>query len=360
MKRSFLYLLVLTLFSLLVLWAFGTRDGSTLKSTVDTLLLPGMSEQINDVNRVEIVTAGNQLVASLLRSDDHWQIEQMGGYRADWPALQSLLADLAMARVVETKTDKPEYYAQLGVEDIAADDAGGVLVKLGSGDQTTGILIGQQAQGGQGQFVRLQNATASALIDRQLDVSTRQLDWADTRIIDISSSEVAEVEIIHPTGERLLVMRISADQTDFDLAGLPPEREIKNSWAVNSLASVFSMLNFETVRPQAEVDWNDAVKMRLLTFAGMEIMADMVESGDEYLLRLSASHPAAKVLDKHVEDDNVTSAQQEIEKRAAIDVAKMVDDINQVTIGWVYGISKQKYDSLVKKQEDLLKPPLES
>ncbi len=356
MKRSFLYLVVLTSLAVLALWVFMLKDKSLDKPIADTLLLPEISGQINVVDHVEIVTAGNHVVATLLKSDNGWQLEQMGGYRADWPDLQTLLSTLAQARVVETKTDKPEYYNRLGVEDIAVTDAGGVLVKLGIGDQITGIVVGHQAQVRQGQYVRVQNSAASALIDRRLDVSTGLLDWVDSTIVDINAVEVAEVEIIHPTGERVLVMRISADQTDFDLAGLRTDREIKSSWAVNSLGSVFSMLEFDTVRAAGSVDWSDAVWMRLLLFSGVEIMAEMLEAGDEYLLRVSASHPAANVIDNQKNDVETSEAQKEIENQAAIDVAKMVEDINQKTAGWIYGIPKNKYDAMVKKPEDLLKP----
>ena len=356
MRRRFLYLVVLTSVALLVLWVFTLKDESPDRSGADTLLLPEISEQINVVDRVEIVTAGNQVVASLVKSEEGWQLEQMDGYRADWQGLQTLLSALAQARIVETKTDKSEYYSRLGVEDIAAPDAGGVLVKLGIGDQITGIVIGHQAQARPGQYVRLQRSAASALIDRRLDVSTESSDWVDATIVDINAAEVAEVEIIHPTGERVLVMRISADQTDFDLAGLPTGREIKSSWAVNSLGSVFSMLELDTVRARGSVDWSDAVRMRLLLFSGVEIMAEMLEAGDEYLLRMSASHPAANVIDKPMGDVESTEPQKEIESQAEIDVAKMVEDINQKTAGWIYGIPKNKYDAMVKKPEDLLKP----
>lgn len=356
MKRRFLYLAVLTLVALLALWVFTLRDESPERTAVDTLLLPGISEQINDVDHVEIVAAGNHVVATLLKSDNGWQLEQMGGYHADWPNLQTLLAALAQARVVETKTDKPEYYDRLGVEDITASDAGSMLVKLGIGDQTTGVLIGHQAQARQGQYVRLQDSAVSVLIDRRLDVSAVSSDWVDASIVDINAAEVAEVEIVHPTGERVLVMRISADQTDFDLAGLPPDREVKSSWAVNSLGSVFSMLDLETVRAAGSVDWSDSVRMRLLLFSGVEIMAEMLEAGDEHLLRLSASHPAANVIDSRKNDAENDELQKEIEIQAAIDIAKVVEDINQKTAGWIYGIAKTKFDALVKKPEDLLKP----
>ena len=48
--------------------------------------------------------------------------------------------------------------------------------------------------------------------------------------------------------------------------------------------------------------------------------------------------------------------QQEIEKQAADDVAKTVKDINQRVSGWLYAIQKNKYDTMVSKPEDLLKP----
>jgi len=227
------------------------------------------------------------------------------------------------------------------------------LVRFSIGDQTTGILVGHRAQGRQGQYVRLQDTPVSALVDREFAVPRQLIDWSDISIIDINSSEVAEIEIIHPSSERVLAMRISADQTDFNLAGPLALREIKSSWAVNSLGSVFTMLNMETVRPASSIDWTDAVKMRVLSFSGMEILADLVQLEDEYLLRLHASHPAASV----VQDDNEGSAgQQEIEKRAQDDVAEMVDAINLKVDGWAYGISKQKFEAMVKKPEDLLKP----
>jgi len=356
MKRNFLYLAVLTLLAVLALWLFVPGDGASGRQAVNTLLLPEISKQINDINQVEIVSAGNNTVATLVKSDTGWQFEQMGGYHANWTKLQALLAALAQAKVVEPKTDKAEYYALLGVEDIDSEDAGSVLVKISVDDKATGILIGHHARGGSGQYVRLQDEAASALVDRKLDVSTEPMDWADSEIVDINASEVAQVEIIHPQSERVFVIRISADQTDFDLVGLPQGREIKSSWAVNSLASVFSMLNMESVRPADSVDWSDAAKMRMLMFSGVEIMADMVEVDDAYLVRLSASHPAAGVLKSQAEGNDVSVEQQELEKQAADEVEKAVESINQKVGGWAYAISKQKYDAMVVMPQDLLKP----
>ena len=72
------------------------------------------------------------------------------------------------------------------------------------------------------------------------------------------------------------------------------------------------------------------------------------------MLRLHASHPDASVHRVESEDpgDETASAGQ-----AAADVAQQVEDINQKVVGWAYGISESKFEAMVKKPEDLLKPP---
>ena len=355
MKRNFLYLAVITAIALMVLVfvpEYDTPEGDLR----DTLLLPDIAGRINEVDRVEIVIAGNTVLASMFKSDAGWQLQQMAGYHADWRKLQSLLAAVAQARVVAVKTNKPEYYARLGVEDIALETASSVLLNISIGELTSGILIGNRVRGTRGQYVRLQDQAASAEIDRKLDVSRELLGWVDSAIIDINASEVAEVEIIHPQGERIMVMRISADQIDFDLVGLPADREIKSSWAVNSLGSVFSMLDMESVRADDDFNWEEAVRMRLLMFSGVEIIADLIESEDLYLLRLQATHPAADVLNKPAFSNVASAEQQDINKRAEKDIAARVANINQKAAGWVYAISKQKYDAMAAKPKDLLKP----
>jgi len=127
-KRGFAYLLVATILALVAVLVFVPRENAVENSAVDTLLLPGLADRINDVDRVEILTAGDTVVATLSRTAADWQLEQMDGYHADWPKLQELLAGLAQAKVVEVKTDKPQYYAQLGVEDVSTQDAESVLV----------------------------------------------------------------------------------------------------------------------------------------------------------------------------------------------------------------------------------------
>ena len=369
MNRNFLYLIVVTIVVLAGVFYLAQREQSARQQqSGNDLFMPGLASTINDVDRVNVVVAGNVTLATLNKKGAQWQVEQMHGYAANWPKLQKVLAGLAKARIIEVKTDKPEYYSQLGVADMASEQADGIMLELGTNGKTDSVIIGHRAKNRPGQYVRLQNSAVSHLIDQTLDVPFTLLGWVDKRIIDINATEVAQVEVIHPDHQRVLIMRISADQKDFDLADKPADREIRGTWAVNSLASTLSMLDMEGVQPAAGNDWSGAVKMRVLLFSGVEIIADLLtvdadeqddadkgesdkdqaSKGREYLLRLKASNPKT---------DFAASEKDEAEASRADDAVKQrVADINQRVNGWVYRISKQKYEAMVKKPEDLLKP----
>jgi hypothetical protein len=251
---------------------------------------------------------------------------------------------------VEVKTDKPEYYSRLGVEDLASENADGVMLELSANGTVRSVIIGHKAKSRPGQYARLQGDAASALIDKSLDVPTDLLDWVDKRIIDINASEVAQVEIIHPDRKRVLVMRISADQKDFDLADKPADRELRSTWAVNSLAGSFSLLEMQSVQPANGNDWSAAVKVRVLLFSGVEVIADLLHKDDEYLMRLKASKPKPDF------QPIVDPGDKEIAEESEDAVKQQVADINKRVNGWVYSIPEAKYEALVKKPEDLLKP----
>jgi|GEM_PF-880736 len=375
MKRNFILLAAVTALAFVAVITMSP-EYQVSKTPQKQLLLPEMAKKINDVDKVEIITAGNHAVATMAKAGDEWQLRQMDNYAANWPQLKTLLAGLATAKVIENKTDKPRYYARLGVEDVTGKDAKSVMVRLTAGDLRRDVIVGHKAKGEGGQYLRVGGQAASVLVDKQLNVPAETLAWANKRIIDIDAAEVAEVEIIHPGGDRILVSKVSADDTDFELAGSPAGREIRSKWAVNSLASVLSLLDLESVRPASSVDWKNSVKLRVLLFSGLEILADVTESGGLYLVKLQATHPQLAVAEKQKAGPSGTDREKKEEPdktgggtpkgqgkedekaaRAAEAVQERVDEINQRVQGWAYAISKYKYDAMVKKKEDLLKQP---
>lgn len=312
------------------------------------VLLETVAEQINEVDRLVISGAGGQPVSTLTRGDTRWTISELHGYPADWEKLRTVLEDLARAKVLETKTSNPDYYQRLGVEDTESEDAGGLLLEVSTPDHSARLIAGDDARDLGGQFVRLAGQPQSVLIDRTLELSADPVEWADRSIIDISSGFVAELEVRHPDGDRILASKVSADDADFTLENMPDGRSLVSSWSLNSMASALSALRLEDVQPELTEKASEPVVFRLLTFDGLEVVAETFELDGQNWVKLNANYSNAAQEDTDV---------GEVDSAAPLDQAAA---INATTHGWLFSIPQSKAELLTRRLEQLLKPEQDS
>ena len=336
-RKHFLWLFGLTVLAALVailLPGESRHEGAFEKAG----LLPELENQVNDIDWLQISNGGNT-VATISRSGSQWEVREAAGYRADWPKIQQLLSALVSAEVIEPKTSNPEYYERLGVQDTSTT--------IGFRESTglPAVVSGNTAQGREGQYVRIVDSQQSVLIDQQLDIPVTVEDWLDREIVDISDSEVVELEIRHPDGETILAKKVSADDENFELQAIPEGSEPKSGWTVNSLAGGLSSLQLEDVAAADDVDWAGAIHYRLVTADGLNLAAELValvsaDGGDQHWLRLEAGVYTTGL------DNGIAGDSSETRERA--------DEINSRTSGWAYRIPPYTYDSLAKRMEDLV------
>ena len=304
------------------------------------LLLPDLAGRINDIDRIVVTTGQDGLIATLVRGDDGWTVGELNGYPAKFETVRELLAGLAQATVVEIKTANPEYHDRLGVEDVTADNAKSMLLEVGTGPDTVRVLVGRNAEGRSGRYLRMADSPQSVLSDFDARVPPRTADWAEREVADIAADEVAEVEITHPDGATVLAGKVSADDADFTLADIPEGRELQSAWSVNSLGGALTALQMDSVRPDGELDWSGATRVRLLTFSGLEVTVEGVIEGEEHWIRLHAAAPHAESGEAGDEDPAVAEAKA----------------WNRRVAGWAFRIPAYKYESMTKRMEDMLKP----
>ena len=317
-------------------------------SIEQTIFLPGAAAKVNDIEWLRLTSAGNHTIATLKREGPVWVVEEASAYRADWGRLKTLLSGLSQAEVIEAKTANPDYYPRLGVEDISLADAGGVMIEFSADSKLPALIVGKSAQGRDGQYVRLLDSAESALIDRRLDVSAQRSDWLDKTVIDIADAEVVEVEINHPDGESIKAFRFSADDENFKLQDIPAGMEIKSEWNVNALAGALAALDLESVAPDDNFDWNNAIRYRLLTADGLLLESELLAlnadetAQGEYWIRLQAGlyTTAVESSIEAVDDASETSARAEA--------------INSRVMGWAYRIPEYTFNSMTRRKDDLL------
>jgi hypothetical protein len=375
-RRHFSLLLALTVVVAVLVLLIPGKTGKE-SDFEQSRLLPGLQEQVNDLDWLRFSGAGGATIATLQRSEGAWRVAEADGYPVDWERLRALLADLARAEIVEAKTANPDYYDRLGVEDIAQPDAGGSGLPA--------LIVGKRAQGRDGQYVRLEGTAASALVDRELDLPSSASDWLEQEIVDISDGEVVEVEIVHADGERITASKVSADDADFQLQDIPEGREIRSAWTVNSLANSLSALTLEAVAPDETVDWSEATRFGLVTADGLRVDVELVareagtggddeaagEAETEHWIRLQASlyqtavDSAVETAEEEQAAGDAETGQDEPEEEAPVedeaagdqagdDAEVRVREINQRVAGWAYRIPQYKFDAMNKRMEDLL------
>ena len=372
-KRQFSFLALAAIVVIVAIAIFApTRTGHQVLDET-AALLPGAEAAINDVTRLEVAGPGDEIVATLERGDSGWTVAELGGYAANWETVRDVLAGLAEAKVIETKTANAEYYDRLGVQDLATEGASGVRLSFSLGNDPVQLILGDTAEGRSGRYARRVDSGPALLIDFDARVPKSTEDWADRQIADVASGEVAEVRIRHADGETVTARKTSADESDFTLLELPEGRELQSAWSVNSLGGALASLRFDGVRPAAELDWAEATQVTVLTFSGLEVRAETVEADEQAWLRLSATAGAADAgaetevaigAEAEGEDDaHATEAPGEngdTEAPAEEDASAAAERLNARVAGWAYRIPDYKHQTLVKRLEDLLKQPEEA
>jgi hypothetical protein len=330
------YLAILAVLAALVVAALLLllpNTGSQATRPTGQMLFPGLEQQVNEATELQLRGAGDATLVTLGRAVDGWQIEQLGGYPANWALLQPALAGLAQARVAEVKTSNPDYYPRLGVEDTGAAGAGGLRVLLSAGDERYSVIMGKPAESRPGRYARLPDSAESWLVDFTADLPRTALEWAEQAIVDLPAAQVAEFTITHADGERVNVSKLSADDADYRLAALPAGREPVSSWAVNALGGLFANLQMSGVRPAAELDWSSAMQLQALAFSGLTLTAQLLEHEGEWWLQLEAGGD---------------------------EPAGAADGINSRVSGWAYQLPAYKAEAMNKRMSDLLKPLAEA
>ncbi len=217
-KTALLAILALSLLALGLGYMMEQQSSQSAELSSQALMnLAPEQLDIAEVDGVEIITAGNKVVAKVEKTLEVWRIPAKFDYFADTVQLAELLQALSSAEVVEAKTKLEKYHARLGVEQIAADSSTATMLRLHQGDRHLDIVVGNSDNKRSGQFVRFAESAQVYLIDRQLPMPSQDSDWLKSAIFSIDYDKVRSMTM--DTGQNApwqierKVMVVSADET---------------------------------------------------------------------------------------------------------------------------------------------------
>jgi hypothetical protein len=291
-----------------------------------TLLLPGMRDVANDIDRVNIVRA-NEEPLLLSREAGQWVVPARDNYPAKIDSIRQVLLAMTDAKAVEAKTANPELYGRLGVDRPDQDLSKGVLVTATAGDAEFSLIFGNVAQSSF-RYARVADQDQSWLIDQNPDIPANAGDWLVADIIDIDAAEVSSVSITHPDGESISISKNAREDANFEVADIPEGRELSYSTVANGIGGALNDLDLDDVRAATGQD-EVGVITEFTTFDGMTITATTSRIDGESWVSLIIDAGDAP-------GDEATAM-----------AAKVA--------GWQYRIAEYKANLLARRWEDILK-----
>lgn len=297
------------------------------------LLFPGLKAEAAKISRIS-VTQGEKRV-ELEKTGDHWLVKSRDGYPGSDEKVRALLIALADATLIEAKTQNPDRFSVLEVEEPAGKNASSRLIKLEdeSGRSLAEVIAGKvkpsptgnrQASGGT--YVRRPGDSQSWLASTDITGGTGLKDWANARVFETATEKVKTLTVEIP-GEAAYDIKRAADGTH-ELDAIPAGKKIKYVNMIDNIIEAASFLDFESVRKATGATGGDAGTVKFETEDGLKIA-----------LRVRREKDGAWVTIEATGEGNA--------KKAAEEIALKVK-------GWEFEILPSKADTMLKRRDELL------
>src|SRR5215468_7079596 len=292
----------------------------------------------NDVQSVTIASAGGKF--TIAQKGAAWALVEKDDYPVAADKLRKLVAGLADLRLLEAKTDQPDRYGRLEVEDITAKDAKSkqVTLRAADGKSLADLIVGKQnftsdLNGLHGIYVRKPTSAQSWLAQGSVDLPTTAVDWINRLIVDVPEDKIQRLQFEPTAAPAVTVSKADKSAAEFTLAPLP-EGKSADPEALKRLTEVFTALDLDDVR--ADKDTDKAVKAgtaEATTFDGLTLKAELLAMDGATWLRLTASAAQGSV------------------------AAEEAKTISSRVSGWLFKLPQFKAALLQPKVDDYLKKP---
>lgn len=366
MKSRNLSMLALALVIGIGAWHTTQRKAPTTELEAAPLY-PGLLDRVNEAARLGV--SSNDGTVTIVRTGDAWQLEEFDGYPVDVAKVRQALLQLASLEVLETKTRKPEKYADIGVEDRAAPSATSTAVTVVGGDGTplVDLLLGKTRESrtvnAPGHYVRRAGEATAYLVEGELAVPAKALDWIDTAVVDLSVERVRQVTIQPATGEPIVVAKPRPDVQLYDLVNLPAGREVRAKATVSSIGGLLLDARLERVGKATRVQGAaPSATATVETFDGLTANVRRFEVDGTPWLTFEFVHTPDKAVAPPPAAEPATDAAATMAPEPAPaapkkpeEVAREVADLNARVQGWAFVLPDYKSRLLDKRLEDVVK-----
>ena len=334
-KRALVSLAVATaVLVAIAIVVLATGDRGVSRAAPGQPAFPVLAAKLSEVASVTVSRNGTTM--TLIRDGDSWLVAEKGNYPANAAKISQIVRAMADLNLVEPKTQNPDLYPRLDVEDPEHGKSALVAVKDKSGGDLAQAIVGKRrydrlGAGNDGVYLRKPGEAQTWLARGTLDPSGDPSSWLERQIIDISEKKIAKVALTQPDGSKLVISRL-APEAKFAVEDAPPDTKFKSETTTSGPAGALETLDLDDVKPAGElpVPDKDVVTASLTTFDGLTIDLRLVERDKSDWVAISATGSGS----------------------AEAEAKKIEDKVSH----WTYAIPAYKANLLKTKLADLIEP----
>jgi hypothetical protein len=261
------------------------------------IIFPGLLDRLqSDLKSVVIHHAGGTI--SLDRDGTVFRYRERANYPVDTDKVVNLVVNVARLSKLESKTNQPERYARLELQDPAEKGSPAKQVTLidTSGKEMASIIVGKRkfTLGGKegGTYVRLPGNPQTWLALGDVNPGTAPRDWIDRTIADIPETAIKRVVVTTPKGERVVAAR--GDGDTFVIENLPRGVALESEFTAGEYGRILAGLQADDVVPADQIQFarDKTYSAVVETVEGSVITLEMTEVDGKNWVRISAK-PAA-------------------------------------------------------------------
>jgi hypothetical protein len=316
----------------IVVLASGDRGVS--RAAPGQRAFPALAAKLGDVASVTVSREGTTM--TLIRDGDGWLVAEKGNYPANAAKISQIVRAMADVTLVEPKTQNPDLYPRLEVEDPGHGKSALVAVKDKSGGDLAQAIVGKRrydrlGAGNDGVYLRNVGEAQTWLARGTLDPSGDPASWLDRQIIDISEKKIAKVTLTQPDGSKLVISRAAPDAS-FAVEDAPADTKFKSDSTISGPAGALETLDLDDVKPAGElpVPDKDVVAASFTTFDRLTVDLRLMERDKSNWIAISATGSGS----------------------AEAEAKKIEDKVSH----WTYAIAAYKANLLKTKLADLVEP----
>jgi len=250
-QRGFIVLLTATVIvvaAAIVVLAAGDRAASPAPS--GERALPGLAAKLGDLAWVGLSRGPTKIDFAAVNGS--WAVVEKGNYPAAQAKMRQLLLGLADLTLVEPKTERPELFARLDLDDPANGKATDLKLNDRIGQTVAELIVGKRrvdrfGTGNDAVYLRKPGIDRAWLARGSLEVGGEIVDWLDRRILDIPAARIASIKVTGDDGAILTFGRAQPAER-FAVPDAPPDTKFKPA-ALAEPAGALAALDLADVNP---------------------------------------------------------------------------------------------------------------